>query len=90
MRRAYLIWIVLMSCITFVMYGIDKRKAIKSRWRIKESTLILLAYIGGSFGAECGMHVFHHKTKHMKFRILVPISCIVWICIGIFVFVKYV
>lgn len=88
MIEAYLVWIALMSCITFAMYGIDKRKAIAKKWRIKESTLIILAWIGGSFGAMAGMCVFHHKTKHMKFRILVPFSCIVWICIGIFVFVK--
>lgn len=58
---------------TFFTYGIDKRKARKSRWRISESTLLTLAVIGGSIGAWTGMKLWHHKTLHKKFRYGVPL-----------------
>ena len=35
-------------------------------------TLILLAAVGGSIGAYAGMRVFHHKTRHNKFKYGVP------------------
>ena len=59
--------------IAFLAMFIDKKKAEKDRWRIKESTLLILAVIGGSFGALIGMYVFHHKTKKPRFYIGIPI-----------------
>ena len=66
-------WLIVVNIITFVVYGIDKWKAMKGRWRISEFTLLLLAVIGGSIGALLGMRVWHHKTKHLKFKYGVPI-----------------
>lgn len=54
--------------ITFIVYGIDKYKAKKAKWRIPEATLLLMAAIGGSIGAWLGMKVWHHKTLHKKFK----------------------
>ena len=51
----------------FAVMGIDKQKAIKHLWRIRESTLFLIALIGGSLGSIIGMRVFHHKTRHWYF-----------------------
>ena len=62
--------------VSFVLYGIDKRKAIRDQWRIPEKTLLLFALFGGSFGAFVGMQVFHHKTKHWKFVVGVP-ACMI-------------
>lgn len=59
--------------VTFALYGIDKLKSKKGWWRIPEKTLLLFAIIGGSVGALCGMRLFHHKTKHKKFYLGVPI-----------------
>lgn len=67
---------VVINLITFFTYGIDKQKARKNEWRISEARLICLAAIGGGLGAWFGMKFFHHKTKHMKFRILVPLFII--------------
>lgn len=58
---------------TFFIYGYDKRCAVKDRWRISEKTLLLLAVLGGGIGAAFGMVGFHHKTKHTKFTIIVPV-----------------
>ena len=60
------------NAITFVVYGIDKYKAKKAKWRISEATLLLLAVLGGSVGAWMGMRVWHHKTMHKKFKYGIP------------------
>lgn len=61
-----------LNLLTFIIYGIDKFKAKKAKWRIPESTLLLLAVIGGSIGAWLGLQVWRHKTQHKKFYIGIP------------------
>ena len=65
--------IIGVNVITFVVYGIDKLKAKKGEWRVPETTLLLLAIIGGSVGAWCGVKVWHHKTMHLKFKYGIPL-----------------
>jgi uncharacterized membrane protein YsdA (DUF1294 family) len=67
-----LLALLALNVITFLAYGIDKWKAKRNRWRISEATLLILAAIGGSLGAWCGMKVWHHKTMHKKFKYGVP------------------
>ena len=62
-----------LNLLTFIIYGIDKFKAKKAKWRIPESTLILLALLGGSIGAWLGMKAWRHKTQHAKFYIGIPL-----------------
>ena len=59
-----LIYLAVINVVTFFMYGIDKWKAKKSKWRIRETALLGLAVLGGSIGAWLGMKVWHHKTQH--------------------------
>ena len=61
-----------LNLLTFIVYGIDKWKAVKGKWRIPEATLLILAAIGGSIGALLGMQIWHHKTQHLKFKYGVP------------------
>ena len=68
-----LFYIIGINVITFIVYGIDKRKARKGQWRIPESTLLLLAIVGGSIGAWWGMKAWHHKTLHKKFKYGLPL-----------------
>ena len=76
---AFAVW----NLIVFLVYGADKRKARKDKWRISEKTLILLALLFGGTGAFIGMRVFRHKTQHKKFTIAVPLLMILnYICIG--------
>ena len=70
-------YLIVINAITFLMYGIDKRKARKNQWRIPEKTLIFLAVLGGSPGALIGMYTFHHKTKKLKFQIGIPFILVV-------------
>jgi len=59
------------------MYGLDKRKAKKNKWRISESTLIICAFLMGGIGALLGMNLFRHKTQHLKFKLLIPLAVII-------------
>ena len=68
-----LCYLALINVITFLVYGIDKLKAKKRKWRIPEATLILFAIMGGSIGAWLGIKVWHHKTMHKKFKYGIPI-----------------
>ena len=65
---------VLWNIITFCLYSADKRKAEKNQWRIKEKTLILVAFLMGGLGALLGMYLLRHKTKHLSFKVLVPLG----------------
>ena len=56
-------YLVFVNLCSFAAYGIDKYKAKKSKWRIPESTLILLAYFGGALGAFGGMRIFHPQKR---------------------------
>ena len=69
------------NAVTFIMYGIDKYKAKKAKWRISEATLLLLAVLGGSIGAWMGMTVWHHKTMHKKFKYGIPAILLIQIAL---------
>lgn len=73
------------NILTFSLYGIDKRKAIKRQWRISERMLLAFALLGGSIGAILAMMIFHHKTKYWKFIILIPL----FLMIHIFLFFMF-
>ena len=84
----FLLYIVLINILTFFVYGIDKLKAKKSKWRVPENTLIGMAVIGGSIGAWLGMKVWHHKTLHKKFKYGVPLIFVTQIALC-FYLIKY-
>lgn len=65
----YLLIINAVSC--YLMYA-DKKRAKNHRWRIRESTLFLSSFLGGSIGSLLGMYWFRHKTKHLSFRLGMP------------------
>jgi uncharacterized membrane protein YsdA (DUF1294 family) len=77
--------IVLWNVIAFALYGADKQKARKQKQRISEATLILCAFLMGGAGALLGMSVFRHKTRHFKFKLLVPIAFILNIVIVVLI-----
>ena len=73
LQTIFLSYLVLANLVAFAMYGIDKRRAIKDKWRIPEKRLLLAALFGGAPGALWGMILFHHKTKKTKFFLTVPV-----------------
>ena len=69
---SYAAYLVLLSIITFIAYGADKRKAKKGKYRTTEKTLLSLSFLGGAFGGYPAMLVFRHKTKgeHWYFTVV--------------------
>lgn len=72
---AYIIlgYLAAINVITFFLYGIDKWKAKRNKWRVSEARLLWFSVVGGSVGALLGMKVWHHKTMHKKFKYGVPL-----------------
>ena len=73
------IYLIIINLAAFLAMFIDKKKAENNKWRIKESTLLVLALLGGSIGEFIGMYVFRHKTKKPKFVIGIPVIIILQI-----------
>jgi uncharacterized membrane protein YsdA (DUF1294 family) len=61
---------LVVSLITFVFYGVDKRRARRGELRVPEKTLHTLELLGGWPGAWIGQRVFRHKTQKLSFRLV--------------------
>ena len=68
-----ILYVAAVNAISFIVMGVDKRRAVKRAFRVPESTLFVLAIIGGSIGSIAGMHLFHHKTRHWYFLYGMPV-----------------
>lgn len=77
-------YLIIVNIVSFILYGIDKYKAKRGKWRISEATLLAMAVIGGSIGAWTGMNVWHHKTLHKKFTIGVPLVFAIQVALAIY------
>ena len=76
-----IVWI-LWACLNgfvFLLYGLDKLKAKRNKWRVPERTLLLFTWLMGGVGAFAGMRVFRHKTKHWYFQFGMPAILLVQI-----------
>ena len=60
-------WLIAASFVCFAAFGIDKARAESGGWRVQESTLLLLALLGGTAGAYAGRALFRHKTSKQPF-----------------------
>ena len=82
-----LVYLGIMNFIAFVLCGLDKFKARRGFWRIPERVLFGMSFLGGGIAFYIGMKLFHHKTKHWSFRILIPLSILLWV--GAIVFIQW-
>lgn len=85
-----IIYYVVINIIGFLVMFYDKKMAIKNRWRVSEKTLFLIATIFGSVGIYLGMVVFRHKTKHLKFKIGIPVLMFLEFGIIGYLLIKYI
>ena len=83
-----LVWLAVINLLTFIVYGADKRRARKGKWRVPEKTLFLLPLLGGSIGALLGMRVFHHKTKHWYFVWGIPAILLAQIALAVWIYTR--
>ncbi len=78
-------YLAALNLAAFLAFGADKRRARRDEWRVPEKTLFLLALLGGSLGAVCGMCAFHHKTRRRRFRwglpalLLAHCAALIWL-----------
>ena len=77
-------YLLAVNITSFFLYGIDKYKAKKGKWRISEATLLMMAVIGGSIGAWAGMRLWHHKTMHKKFKYGIPLIIILQVALAVY------
>ena len=69
------VWLVI-NLITFILYGVDKRRAKRGQWRIPEKTLLSGTWLLGGVGAWMAMRMFRHKTKHIAFQVSAPVGAV--------------
>ena len=77
MHQYSMYYLLAINALSFILFGLDKNKAKKGKWRISEATLLMMAVFGGSIGAWIGMRLWHHKTKHKKFKYGIPVIIII-------------
>jgi len=70
---------------TFVIYAVDKIKAVNHAWRIAEHILLKVSMLG-PFGAYLGMKVFRHKVKKPRFYVGVPFFAVIQLIIILIAF----
>lgn len=88
MVKIVLIYIVVLSLITFIVYGVDKLKAKNGSYRTPEKALLGLSFIGGALGGILAMNLFRHKTKHLYFWVVNVLSLIIHIAVIVYLFLK--
>lgn len=77
MNNYIIAYLIVINLTSFILFALDKKRSLRRKWRIPESTLIFVSLMGGAVGSLLGMKLFKHKTKKLKFTILVPISLII-------------
>lgn len=65
-------YLFVMNISGIIIMGVDKRRALRKRWRTPEKTMFITALLGGALGVFLGMRIFHHKTLHNKFKYGIP------------------
>ena len=82
-------YLLAVNIVTFLLYGIDKFKAKKGKWRISEATLLTMAAIGGSIGDWICMRLWHHKTMHKKFKYGIPLIIILQVALAVYLLTNF-
>ncbi|MEA4925900.1 MAG: DUF1294 domain-containing protein [Syntrophomonadaceae bacterium] len=79
-----IIYLIIINFISFALFALDKQKARTGAWRIEERNLLLSAILGGSLGGLLSMYIFHHKTRHLKFKVGLPLILFVQVILIIY------
>ncbi len=66
-------WLVAAAIVALLVVLWDKNRARRREWRVRESTLWLIALLGGSVSMFLTMLVVRHKTRHMRFMVGLPL-----------------
>jgi uncharacterized membrane protein YsdA (DUF1294 family) len=88
MKEYITTYYLFVNALALTVSGIDKIKARRTKWRVKESTLYLLSFLGGAFGMALSMVLFRHKTQKVKFIMIVSLAVVLHLFIIGFVLFK--
>ena len=75
-------YLIIINELAFLAFVLDKWRAVRGKWRIKERTLLLLALAGGAAGGLCGMYLCRHKIRTAKFSYGLPAMLLIQLFIG--------
>jgi uncharacterized membrane protein YsdA (DUF1294 family) len=76
------IYLLLVNFLGILLTILDKKRAKHGAWRIRERTFFLVSVLGGSVGTYAAMRLFHHKTKHRRFMIGLPLLILIQIILA--------
>ena len=86
---ALLLYFLIINAAGFCLMCADKHRAQKNQWRIRESTLLTIAAVGGSVGCLLGMYLVRHKTRHPKFTLGIPVMLALQVIAGYLVYLHF-
>ncbi|HIV69193.1 MAG TPA: DUF1294 domain-containing protein [Candidatus Butyricicoccus stercorigallinarum] len=66
-------WLIAMQIAGVAVTAHDKRAARRGAWRVSERTLFVLSALGACPAVYLTMRVLHHKTRHKRFMIGLPL-----------------
>ena len=78
-------YLIIINIIAYLSYGIDKRRAVKNKYRLSEAYLLSLSLLGGFVGSAFGMKHFHHKTKKLYFKAVIIFSILIYVALFYFI-----
>lgn len=71
---ALILFFIMINALAIILVKKDKEFAQSGARRVRESTLLIIALVGGGFGEYYAMYKYKHKTLHKKFLYGVPIA----------------
>jgi len=83
-----LFYIIGVNVLSFILMGVDKKKAERQQYRIPERTFWMLAVLGGAIGVIFGMRTYRHKTKHASFKIGMPLVLLLNIILAGYLYIS--
>ena len=86
--QTILMVLAVINAAVFALYGYDKHRAVRRKWRVPERTLLLAAALFGAAGALMGMFVFRHKIRKPKFYITVPLFLVLQAALAVSILIK--
>lgn len=78
-KKILAVWLVIINFISVIVCIADKSRAKRGKWRVRESTLWVLTFLGGGAGMHLTMRLIRHKTLHRSFMIGIPLIVILQI-----------
>lgn len=74
-------YLAAVNIVAYFLMRLDKQRAKNKAWRIEESVLLTLCFMGGFMGMHLAMERYRHKTQHWQFRLAVILSAVIFLVV---------